>query len=158
MTVSLIRCEPFTEMAGLRRAMDRLFNDRFFAPHRLFTLDTEDITPYIDVYHTDKEVVVKASLPGVKPDDVDISIDGDCLTVKGETKEEERGEQENYLYRERRYGAFCRTIALLDGLMTDKAEASFENDILPLTIPKAKEAKPKRIKVKAETKTTQGKK
>lgn len=158
MTVSLIRYEPFTEVANLRRAIGRLFDDRFFIPYRLFTFGLSEITPSIDMYQTDKEVVVKAALPGVKPEEVDVSIDGDCLTIKGETKGEEKVEQEDYLYREHRYGAFCRTIALPNGLVTDKAKASFENGILSLTVPKTKEAKPKRIKVKAEPKTTQGEK
>jgi len=158
MTVSVIRYKPFTEVGGLRRAMDKLFDDRFFTPYRFFDLDTEDIIPRIDAYHTDKELVIKASLPGVKPEEVDISIDGSCLTIKGETKEEEKVEREDYLWREHRHGTFCRTIALPNGLTTDKAEASFENGILTLTVPKAEEAKPKRIKVKAEAKPTRGKK
>ncbi len=151
MTVSLVRYQPFTRMASLRQAMDRLFDDRYFAPYRLFTLGTDKITP-IDMYHTDKEVVVKASLPGVKPEEVDISITGDCLTIEGESKAEEKVEREGYLYQEHRHGAFSRSVALPSDLQTDKAEASFENGILTLTIPKSEEAKPKQIKVKAKAK------
>jgi HSP20 family protein len=158
MTVSLIKYEPFTELAHLRRTMDRLFDDSFFTPYRLFTFGLSEITPSIDMYQNDKEVVVKATLPGVKPEEVDVSVDGDCLTIKGETQGEEKVEQENYLYREHRHGTFHRTIALPNGLVTDKAKASFENGILTLTIPKAKETKPKRIKVKAEPKATHDKK
>lgn len=153
MTVSLVRYQPFTRMASLRQAMDRLFDERFFVPYRLFTFGTGEITP-IDMYHTDKEVVVKASLPGVKPEEVDISISGDCLTIKGKTKAEEKIEREGYLYQEHRYGAFSRSVALPSDLQTDKAEASFENGILTLTIPKSEEAKPKPIKVKAKAKAT----
>jgi HSP20 family protein len=93
-------------------------------------------------------VVVKASLPGVKPEDVDITISGDTLTIKGETKTEEEVKREDYLYQERRYGSFSRTIALPSSLQTDKAEATFENGVLTLTIPKIEEVKPKTIKVK----------
>ena len=158
MTVSLIKYQPFTELANLRQTMDRLFDDSFFTPYRLFTFGLSVITPSIDMYQNDKEVVVKATLPGVKPEEVDVSVDGGCLTIKGETKGEEKVEQGDYLYREHRHGTFHRTIALPNGLVTDKAKASFENGILTLTIPKAKEAKPKRIKVKAEPKATQGEK
>ncbi len=152
MTVSLVRYQPFTRMASLRKTMDRVFDERFFAPYRLFTFGTDEITP-IDMFHTEKEVVVKASLPGVKPEEVDISISGDCLTIKGEARAEEKIEREDYLYREHRYGAFSRSVALPNDLQTDKAEASFENGILTLTIPKSEEAKPKQIKVKAKALT-----
>jgi len=155
MTVSLVRYRPFTE---LRRAVDSLFDERFFAPHRLFTLGLGETTP-IDMYLTENEVVVKAALPGVKPEEVDVSITGDTLTIKGETKAEEKIEREDYLYREHRYGAFHRSVALPSGLETDKAEASFENGVLTLTIPKHEEAKPKQIKVKAKARgSTRGKK
>ena len=158
MTVSLVRYRPFTGMANLRQAMDRLFDGRFFAPYRLFTFETGDITP-IDMYHTEKEVVVKATLPGVKPEEVDISITGDTLTIKGETKAEEKIERKDYLYQEHRYGAFHRSVALPSGLKTDKAEANFENGVLTLTIPKAEKVKPKQIKVRAKAKgAAQGKK
>ena len=146
MTLSLIRYQPFTE---LRRAMDTLFDDRFFAPYRLFALDMPEMAP-IDMYHTDSDVVVKAALPGVKPEDVDISITDGTLTIKGETKTEEKEEQKDYLHREHRYSAFHRSVALPGRLDTDKAEASFENGILTLTIPKSEEVKPKQIKVTAK--------
>ncbi len=155
MTVSLIRYQPFTE---LRRVVDSLFDERFFAPYRFFTFSRSETAP-IDMYHTDNKVVVKVALPGVKPEEVEVSITDDILTIKGETKAEEKIEREDYFYREHRYGAFCRTVALPSGLKTDKAEASFEDGVLTLTIPKAEEAKPKQIKVKATAKgATQGKK
>jgi len=139
MTVSLVRYRPFT--GSLRWAMDRVFDERFFAPYRFLTFGTGEVTP-LDMYHTEKEVVVRAALPGVKPEEVDISITGDTLTIKGETKAEEKIEREDYLYQEHQYGAFCRSVALPSKLQTDKAEASFENGILTLTIPKSEEAKP----------------
>lgn len=157
MTVSLVRYQPFTRMARLGWPWERLFDERFFAHYRLFTLGTDETSPSIDVYHTDKEVVVKAALPGVKPEEVDVSINGDCLTIKGEAKSEEKVEEEDYLYREHRYGTFSRSITLPGDLRTNKAEASFENGVLTLTIPKAVEVKPRQIKVKA-VKAIEGKK
>ena len=104
----------------------------------------------VDMYQTDKDVVVKVALPGVKQDDVDISITGDTLTVKGEVKSEKKVKQEDYFYQERRYGGFSRAIALPDGLETDKADANFEDGVLTLTIPKSEKIKPKQIKIKAK--------
>ena len=148
MTVSLVRYHPFTRMASLREAMDRLFDERFFAPYRLFAWDG-DTTP-IDMYQTANDVIVKAALPGIKPEEVDITIAGDTLTIKGETKAEEKIKREDYLYQEHRYGTFSRSVTLPSGLNTDKAEANFDNGILTLTIPKSEEIKPKQIKVKAK--------
>ena len=149
MPVSLVRYQPFIE---LRRAVDRLFDERFFAPYRLFTFDRSETTP-IDVYQTENEVVIKATVPGVKPEEIDVNIADNILTIKGETNAEEKVERKNYIYQEHRYGTFHRSVALPSTLKTDKAETSFENGVLTLTIPKAEEAKPKQIKVKAKAKS-----
>ncbi len=151
MTVRLIRYHPFTEM---RKAMDALFDERFFAPYRLLTFGPAETVP-VDVYRTENEVVIKATLPGVKPEEVDVSLNGDTLTIKGETRAEEKIERKDYLYKEQRYGVFHRTLALPNGLDTEKAEASFEDGILTLTIPKSEETKPKQIKIKAKAKRTE---
>jgi HSP20 family protein len=141
-----MRWDPF---ADVRQAMDRALEESF-RPLRVLR-GFEEIAPLpIDIYHTPNEVVVKASLPGVKPEDVDITISGDTLSIKGETKTEEEVEREDYLYQERRYGSFSRVITLPGSLQTDKAEATFENGVLTLTIPKLEEVKPKSIKVKAK--------
>jgi HSP20 family protein len=143
---------PFTELMSLRQAMDRLFEDSFVRPsHGLAALGEAGV-PTMDIYQTPKEVVVKAALPGVKPEDVSIDITGDTLTVKGESKAEQEIKKEDYLYQERRYGAFSRSVALSSGLKSDKAEATMEDGVLTLTIPKAEEVKPKAIKVKAKEK------
>ena len=91
----------------------------------------------MDIYQTPNEVVVKAALPGLKPEDVNIDIAGDTLTIKGESKAEQEIKREDYLYREKRYGAFCRSVLLPSGLKADKAEATMEDGILTVTIPKA---------------------
>ena len=104
----------------------------------------------IDMYETDDSVVVKTAIPGVKSEEIDVSITGDTLTVKAETRDEEEVKRENYLRRERRYGSSCRSVTLPGGLETDKAEADYTNGILTLTFPKAEEVKPKSIKIKAK--------
>jgi HSP20 family protein len=140
--MSIMRWDPF---ADVRQAMDRVLEESF-RPLRALR-GVEEVTPAIDMYHTPTEVVIKASLPGIKPEDVNITISGDTLNIKGETKTEEEIKREDYLYQERRYGSFSRTIALPSSLKTDKAEATFESGVLTLTIPKMEEAKPKTIKV-----------
>jgi HSP20 family protein len=143
---SLARWEPFNDLISLRDAMDRLFEESFIrSPKSLVPWKGGELD--LDMYETDNEVVVKASVPGVKPEELDITISGDILNIKGETKEENEVKRENYLYQERRYGSFSRSVALPAGLSTDKAEASFENGVLTLTVPKAEEVKPKTVKV-----------
>jgi len=150
--MAIERWQPFSELMSLRQAMDRLFEDSFVRPSRVLTTLGETAAPALDVYQTPNEVVVKAALPSLKPEDVNIDITGDTLTIKGETKAEQEIKKENYLYQERRYGSFSRSIVLPGGLKAEKAEAVMEDGVLTLTIPKAEEAKPKAIKVKAKEK------
>jgi HSP20 family protein len=134
----------------LRQAMDRLFDDSFVRPSRSLGTIDQVTAPALDVYQTPNEIVVKATMPGVKPEDVDIDITGDTLTIKGERKAEQEVKREDYLYQERRYGAFSRSVVLPSGLKSDKTEATMEDGVLTLTIPKAEEVKHKAIKVKAK--------
>ena len=148
--MNLVRWEPFRELISLRQAMDRLFEESFVRPSRALALVGDGIQPVIDMYQTPNEVVVKASLPGVKAEDVEVTITDDTLTIKGETKATDEVKREDYLYREHHYGSFTRSIALPHGLQSEKAEATAENGILTLTIPRAEEAKPKTIEIKAK--------
>ncbi len=102
----------------------------------------------MDVCETDDSLVVKAALPGVRPDEVDIFVTGDVLTIKGETKNEEETKGDNYRRRELRYGAFARSVPLPTRVDHDEAEATFENGVLTVTMPKAEEVKAKSIKIK----------
>jgi len=152
MAVNLIRYQPFTELMSLRQAMDRLFEDSFVRPWHLWA-DGAKGEVLLDMYQTKDDVTVKATLPGVKPEEVDNSITGDTLTIKGEHKEEQEVRDEDYFRKEHRYGAFSRSVALPGGLKTEKAEASFDNGILTVTIPKSEEIKPKQIKVETKRAT-----
>jgi HSP20 family protein len=146
--MNLIRWQPFSDMVTLRQAMDRLFEDGFVRPSQLIATFGDGAGTPIDMYQTDESVVVKATLPGIKPEEVDITISGDTLTIKGETRTEKEVKKENYFRQEISYGAFNRNILLPSSLQTDKADATFENGVLTLNIPKAEDAKPKQIKVK----------
>jgi HSP20 family protein len=155
--MAIERWRPFSELMSLRQAMDKLFDDSVVRPSRTLAALGEVTVPALDIYQTPNEVVIKATLPGVKPDDVSIDISGDTLTIKGETKAEEEVKKEDYLYQERRYGVFSRSVVLPSGLKPDKAEATIEDGVLTLTIPKAEEVKPKAIKVKPKEKSKEKK-
>jgi len=150
--MAIEKWHPFTELMSLRQAMDKLFEDSFVRPSRALEALGEVAAPALDIYQTPSEVVVKAALPELKPEDASIDITGETLTIRGEHKAEQEIKKEDYLYQERRYGAFSRSVILPSGLKPDKAEATMEDGVLTLTIPKAEETKPKAIKVKAKEK------
>ena len=147
---NLIRWDPHSRAVSLREAMNRMFEEGFMRPFDDWLIPEGEISPLaLDVSEMDEALVVEASLPGIRPEDVDISIVGSTLTIKGEAKhEEEKEEKGKYHYRERRYRSFQRTITLPAEVNTDKAEASIENGELKLVLPKVEETKSKRIEVK----------
>jgi HSP20 family protein len=146
---NLMRWEPAREMMTLREAMDRLFDDAFTRP--LSVRDGWSLaTPAIDMFQTDNEVVVRASIPGIKADEVQINVTGDVLTLKGEVKQEEERKDRAWHIREQRFGSFERSVALPTSVKSDQAEAVFENGILTVTLPKADEVKPRTINIKAK--------
>ena len=143
------RSNPFGEMLSLRQAMDRLFEESFIRPRSLFSGGDSDTALGIplDVSSTPDALIIEAALPGIKPEDVEITIVGDTLTINGQTSEEQEREDSGYLYREVRRGRFSRTVTLPTQVDTDKAAASFENGMLRLSIPKAEAAKPRQIRI-----------
>jgi HSP20 family protein len=141
------RTNPLGELISLRQAMDRLFEDSFVRPRSGYAGDEHQLA--LDIRSTADSLVVEAALPGVKPEDVDISVLGDTLTISASSREENAREEEGYSYREIRRGSFSRTVTLAGGLKADAATATFENGMLKLTIPKAEEAKPRQIQIKA---------
>jgi HSP20 family protein len=146
----LVRWEPRREMTSLREAMDRLFEDAFIQPGWFAPAwGAAEMLP-VDVYETDDQLVVKATVPGVKPEEIEVTVTGDLLTIKGEFKQEENIEKPNYLRQERRFGSFCRQVGLPGSVSADKAEATFENGVLTLKLPKAEAVKPKAVKVVAK--------
>lgn len=146
---NIIRWDPFGEMVEIRRARDRAFDVSFTRPWRLLGWENGGTFVPLDVYETDDELVVKASLPGVRPEDVDVSITGDTVSIKGEFKVEEETKRHSLYRQERRYGSFHRALTLPTEVESDKAEAVFEHGVLTLTMPTAEADRPKTIKVKA---------
>ncbi len=141
----LTRWDPFREAITLREAMDRLFEDTFVPARRREVAEERVYRLPLDAYVTPNEIVVLASMPGVKPEDVEITIEGDTLTIKGERPAPL--ENVDYVMRERPYGKFQRTLNINIPVDADKAEAKYENGLLTLTIPKAEAVRPKTIQV-----------
>jgi len=148
---SLVRWEPFRELATLRGRMDRLFDDF----NRTWGLD-EGLTtgvwnPPVDVYETGDSIVLKAELPEVSEKDVDISIEDNTLTIRGERKQDKEIQEKNCYRMERSYGAFTRSFTLPPTVDPNGIEAKFAQGVLKVTLPKRPESKPKQIKVKVES-------
>jgi len=147
---NLVPFEPFRESLSLREAMNRLFEESFLRPGVFESENTAVLAP-IDVYETKDNIVLKAAVPGLKPEDLDISITGDVLTIKGEYKAEEQVEEgRSYLRQERRYGSFARQLALPTAVDTNTVTATFENGILTLEMPKKEAVRPKSVKIVAK--------
>jgi len=145
----ITRWDPFTEMSSLRRAMERVFDEPFALRSPFGSSNGGSSLFPIDLYETNDDVVVEASLPGVKPDDIDISVTGQLLTLKGEAKEEHEQKAENFYRHERSHGTYVRQVSLPTEVDADKARATFEHGVLHLNLPKAESMKPKTIKVQA---------
>jgi HSP20 family protein len=149
------RPSPFSELVTLRQAMDRLFDEPFFRPVAAANGTTGDGGNLaLDVRTTKDALVVEAALPGVRPEDVDITIENGTLAIRGETateRQETNGAEGRWLVREISRGSFVRTVSLPNGLEADRAEATFENGVLSLRIPKADQGKPKQIRISPVT-------
>ena len=142
---NLVQWEPFRELRTMRRDLDRLFDQTLARPW------ANGLTsPAMDLYETEDEVVVKATVPGISAEDVDIQITGDVLTIRGESRQEEERKDATYHLCEQRYMSFARSLELPAPVLADKANAEVVNGVLTLSLPKAEEAKPKAIKVKAK--------
>lgn len=138
---------------SLWRDMDRLF-DKFahdYFPHSLARERAGAIMPAIDIKESEKEITVTAELPGMDEKDVDVSVSGGALTIRGEKKEEKEEKEENFYRMERSFGSFNRSISLPDGLDIDKAVADFKKGVLTVRIPRSKEAQAaiKKIRIKS---------
>lgn len=143
---SLIRWNPAREMLDLRREFDRLFASALDLPQFGSTATTWGLA--LDVVEQDDDYIVKASIPGIDPDDIEVTLTDNTLTIRGEFKEDEEVKEEQYRLRERRYGSFARSVTLPTAVDRDSIEATYENGVLTLSVPKAEEVKPKHIAIK----------
>jgi HSP20 family protein len=141
----LRRWEPFRELRQMQENMDRLW--RSFGSGGGEEGNVENWAIPLDVVQEGDNIIVKASVPGVKPEDIDVSIENDVLTIKGQTKEEREHQEGNYLMRERRAGSFYRALRLPDTLDSDQAQLHYENGVLSITFPRLESKRAKRLQI-----------
>jgi HSP20 family protein len=146
---TLTRFEPFRGATALQDQVNRLFSDVFERKGEESSLTAW--APSVDIYETEHELVVKADLPEVDPKDLDIRVENNILTIRGERQFEKNVNEENYLRVERAYGSFARSFSLANTVNSEAIKADYQNGVLTLSIPKREEAKPKQIKVNVGT-------
>lgn len=147
--MDLIQWRPFREVSRLRSEMDRLWDEYFGPGRRALRPLEEEWLPAVDVSETADKITVKAEIPGMEAKDIEISMVGDTLTIKGEKKAEREEKDENYHLVERSYGSFSRAMKLPAVVDSDKVEATYKNGVLTVVLPKKEEVKPKAIEIKA---------
>ena len=143
--MAIVRWEPYRDLLSLQERMNRIFEGSLSPGRSEETFSTW--APAVDIYETEKEIVLKADLPGVNLTDVDIRVENNTLTVRGERQFEKSAKQDNYHRVERSYGAFARTFSLPSTVDAEKIAAGYENGVLQIAMPKREEARPKQIKV-----------
>ena len=149
MATALTRWDPFAEMSAMRSVMDRLF-DQSVGRFPALARNGEELgsgTLGLDVYETGNEFVIKAAIPGVDPKDVEVSVDDDVLTIKGEFQQRDEVDEDGWHRRELRYGGFHRQLRLPPTVDAEKAQASFENGVMKLMLPKKPEARSRSFKI-----------
>lgn len=151
MKATLNRWEPFRGASTLQEQVNRLFGSALERSAEESNLTSW--APAVDIYETEHELVVKADVPEVDPKDLDICVENNILTIRGERKFEKKVNEENYLRVERAYGTFSRSFSLANTVNSEAIKADYQNGVLTLTIPKREEAKPKQIKVNVGTPT-----
>jgi len=144
---AVIRWNPARELVRLSDVMDRMFEDTWTRPS---AGREREIRLPLDVYTTPNEIVILANVPGLKPEDVNITLENDTLSISGEIKAPM--ENVDYIFQERPYGKFNRVLTINVPVDNDKVEASFDSGVLTITLPKAEAARPKVIKVEAAKK------
>jgi HSP20 family protein len=145
--MEIVPWRPFGELSSFRREMDRLWN-RFLGESPFTGALTEEWLPSVDISETEDKLLIKAELPGLEAKDVNVSITGDILTLKGEKKKEEEEKGEHHYCSERYYGSFQRVFQLPTSVKAEEIEANFDSGVLRVTLPKVEEAKKKEIEIK----------
>jgi HSP20 family protein len=148
--VTLVRWNPFGEMMSLRQAVDRLLEESFIPP-RGIAGDLEQGSMEIDVLERNDAYVIRASLPGVKPEDISVTMERGMLTLRGEARQEQEQGEGRYHRRERRFSSYARSISLPSEVNADACDASYEHGVLTITLPKAEQAKAKQIAVRGQS-------
>ena len=149
MRMAIVRFDPFRDLAQMQDRINRIFRDATRGDDEL--LKGGDWTPVVDIFETSNhELVLKAELPGLKREDIDIRVENNTLTLRGERKQEAEVSKENFHRVERSYGAFSRSFSLPPTVDTEKVTANFTDGLLTITLPTREEAKPRQIQVKVQ--------
>lgn len=147
MQTDIERQDPMREMLTLRNRLDSLFDNMTWWPRNGWTTSLPEF-PALNVYEKNGNVCIDAQLPGVKPEDIEVTRSGQMLTIKGQSKAKEEVKDEDYYRREMRYGSFARTVALPETVDLDKPQAVFEHGVLSISFPKRAETPASRIEIK----------
>jgi HSP20 family protein len=142
---SMTHWDTYAGFSGLQEQVNRLFEGSF--PRRADNSALTTWAPAVDIYETENELVVKADLPDVNEKDIDVRVENNTLTVRGERKFQEKSEKDNFLRVERTYGAFSRSFSLPNTVNNEAIQADYKNGVLTVTLPKRAESKPKQVKV-----------
>ncbi len=149
----LVKTEP-TMRFPVSWDMDKWFEDFFRRPFPSamprFSIEEVEFSPAIDIYEEENDVVLKAELPGMKKEDIDISLTDDTITISGEKRAEHKTERKNFYRYESSYGSFCRTMSLPSDIRQDKVKAEFKDGVLEVRMPKTEDAKKKQVKIKID--------
>ena len=145
------RTSPFSELVTLRQAMDRLFDDTVFRPLTAYPRQGDLARLPLDVRTTPDALLVEAALPGIAPEDVEITVENGTLTIRAEDRTERTEDENGWVVREISRGSVMRSVTLPTGLEADKAEATFEHGVLRLRLPKAEQVKPRQIRISPVT-------
>jgi len=151
--MTLARFSPMPDAVSLREAMDRLFEDSIIRPTTHSRLPAGQIGVPVDLWETADAYFLRADLPGITADDIDINVTADTVSISGEMKGQQDVSNEGWLRQERRHGKFVRAFTLPTQLEANKVEATFENGVLHLVLPKAEAVRPKQIKITAKSPT-----
>lgn len=142
---NITRWDPFRNLASLQEQVNRLFEGNL--PHDRDQSALTAWSPSVDVYETENELVIKADLPEVAEKDIDVRVENNMLTIRGERKLEQKVKEENYLRMERSYGFFTRSFSLPNTINAEQIQAQYTDGVLTLTLPKRAESKPKQVKI-----------
>jgi HSP20 family protein len=143
----VVRWDPFSDMVQLRDEIGRWFEG---IPEKGRSRKSTVWAPDVDIKETDKEILIKADLPGMKMEDIDVSVDEGQLIIKGERKEEKEEKDKNYIRVERSYGSFYRSFDIGAPVKSEQVKATYKNGVLEITLPKAEAKKPKKIAIRSE--------
>lgn len=141
---TLTRWDPYQEMLSLREAMNQLFEESFVRP---ILTRNGSFVPAVDISETDDSYIVEAAVPGLRPEDLEVTVENGVLTIKGEVRQETEEKKRNFHRVERRFGSFARSLALPNQVRSDEIQATLNNGVLRLEIPKAEEVKPRKINI-----------